>query len=117
MTNEEYRELALRTAPRAENIHIEAKHENLLLAVIGLAGEVGEILEHVKKHIFHGHQLDPDKLLKEMGDVEWYANLLREYFGFTLEQVHAANIAKLAARYPEGFFSSARSLHRAEGDE
>jgi len=117
MTNEQYTELALRTAPHVTDIHIEPRNEYLLLGVIGLAGEAGELLELVKKHIFHGHPLDPQKVLKELGDVEWYANLLRDYFGFTLEQVHEANIAKLAARYPNGFFSSERSQNRAAGDE
>lgn len=117
MDNKTYAELAMRTAPDGSHIHIEPKHENLILGVIGLAGEVGELLEVVKKHLFHHHPLDETRVLKEMGDIEWYLNLLRTHFGFTLEQVHQTNIDKLAARYPEGFFSPERSMNRAAGDE
>lgn len=126
MTNEEYSRLALRTAPEAQ---LEATDDNdpvvitkgqyrMLLGVIGLLGEAGEIAEAIKKHIFHGHTLDLDKLKKELGDVSWYHNHLTIRTAKTcLDDVHEANIAKLKARYPEGHFSSDRSINRAAGDE
>ena len=119
MTNEEYAELAMRTAPTPP-IVVTQQQLVLLLSAVGLPGEVGEVCEIIKKHVFHGHPWTEEtraKLVKELGDVEWYANLLRETIGTTLEEIHSANIVKLAARYPEGFFTSARSLVRAAGDE
>lgn len=122
MTNEEYRELALRTAPDATALRnsITCEQLVLLLCAVGLPGETGEVCEIVKKHVFHGHPWTEEtraRLVKELGDVEWYANLLRETIHTTPEYVHATNIAKLAARYPEGFFTTARSVNRAAGDE
>lgn len=126
MTNEEYSRLALRTAPDAQ---LEATDDNdpvvitkgqyrMLLGVIGLLGEAGEIAEAIKKHIFHGHGLDLDKLKKELGDVSWYHNHLTVRTAKTsLDAVQEANIDKLKARYPEGHFSSDRSINRAAGDE
>ena len=126
MTNEEYSRLALRTAPEAS---LETKDDNdpvtitkgqyrMLLGIIGLLGEAGEIAEAIKKHIFHGHGLDLEKLEKELGDVSWYHNHLTVRTAkTTLDAVHEKNIDKLRARYPEGFFSSERSIHRAAGDE
>ena len=126
MTNEEYSRLALRTAPEAS---LETKDDNdpvtitkgqyrMLLGIIGLLGEAGEIAEAIKKHIFHGHGLDLKKLEKELGDVSWYHNHLTVRTAkTTLDDVHNENIEKLKARYPEGFFSSERSIHRAAGDE
>lgn len=116
MTNDEYAELAMKTAPNVEQT-IPRYMNRLLLAAIGMSGEVGELVEHIKKHVFHNHPIDRAKIVKEMGDVEWYFNLLREEFDISLEEVHAANIVKLAARYPEGFFTPARSITRAVGDE
>lgn len=116
MDNATYARLASRTAPD-NNQPLTGHQVGLLLAAVGLGGETGEILEIIKKHVFHGHPLDREKLIKEMGDAEWYACYLRGLIGVSLEEVHNKNIEKLAARYPEGFFSSERSLNRAVGDE
>lgn len=69
---------------------------------MGLAGETGEVVELLKKRLFHG--IDPgDKLVKELGDVLWYVAALCEEMGLTLEQVARVNIDKLMKRYPDGF--------------
>lgn len=116
MDNVTYALLAERTAP-AKDQPIPGEQANLLLAAIGLGGETGEILELIKKHVFHGHPLDRDRIVKEMGDAEWYTSYLRRLVGVSLEEVHERNIEKLSLRYPEGFFSSERSMNRAAGDE
>lgn len=69
---------------------------------IGLAGEVGEVLEPIKKTLFHGKGLDLDNLEKELGDVMWYLHGLAIYTGLDLETVLARNIEKLRSRYPSG---------------
>jgi NTP pyrophosphatase (non-canonical NTP hydrolase) len=126
MTNEEYSRLALRTAPDAniekdddmEEVIVTKGQLRMLLGIIGLIGEAGEVAEMIKKHVFHGHTLDRTKLTRELGDVSWYHNHLTVRTAkTTLDAVHETNIAKLKARYPEGFFSSERSINRAEGDE
>lgn len=38
----------------------------------GLTGECGELADIYKKHLFHGHELDKDKVIKECGDIMWY---------------------------------------------
>lgn len=40
---------------------------------LGLLGESGEVADLVKKATAHGHTLDREKLVKELGDVLWYA--------------------------------------------
>lgn len=47
-------------------------------AVLGLIGEVGEVVDLIKKVIFHGHPIDKDAFSKEIGDVFWYIALLCE---------------------------------------
>ena len=111
MTSEEYCELAMRMAPRVERLS-----DAYVVGALGAADEAGEVAGLIKKHVFHGHPLDTVKLLKEIGDVLWYLNLLAALCGQDLGDVMEMNIAKLSARYPEGFFSTERSMNRAPGD-
>lgn len=103
-----YQEEASRTLP--PNTEPRAA---LNLGALGLGGEAGEAIDLVKKHLFHGQPLDVDKFRKELGDVLWYVSALATGAGLTLEEVAEANVAKLRARYPEGF-SPAASVARAD---
>lgn len=71
------------------------------------------MIDLIKKHIGHGHPLDRERLLRELGDVLWYVSAIAGALGFTLEEVARANVAKLRARYPDGF-DPARSQNRDE---
>lgn len=70
---------------------------------MGLSGEAGEVTDLIKKELFHEHPPEPDKVLKEIGDVLHYAAGLATMYGLTLEEVAMANIEKLMERYPNGF--------------
>lgn len=80
---------------------------------LGLAGEAGEVAEHVKKGIFHQHGIDPSILRKELGDVLWYVAALCTTQGLSMEEVMEENIEKLKRRYPNGY-SSEDSINRSE---
>lgn len=75
----------------------------LAVASLGLAGEAGEVADHIKKHLGHGHDLDQPSLVKEMGDVLWYLAELCTVLEIDLSEVAGQNLAKLANRYPAGF--------------
>ena len=96
-------------------LHYAGDHGELTLAVaaIGLAGETGEALELVKKHLGHGHELDVDRLSSELGDVLWYVARIASCCGIDLSRVAEANLAKLKKRYPNGF-SHEKSRNRSE---
>jgi NTP pyrophosphatase (non-canonical NTP hydrolase) len=81
------------------------------MSAMGLAGEAGEVVDLLKKHHFHGHDLDCDKLADELGDVLWYVADLCKTHGLDMGAVMARNLDKLARRYPEGF-SQERSRNR-----
>ena len=106
----EYQDLAMRTLN--EGI---SKNDMLLNSVMGLCGESGEAIEILKKHIFHGRDLDRDHLIKELGDVAWYLAEAATALDIPLEEIFARNIEKLKARYPDGF-SKERAINRAEDD-
>ena len=94
----EYSKRALRTASISGSVNQE-----LAVCGLGLAGETGEVVELLKKHIAHGKPCDPRKLEDELGDVLWYLNRVASLFGLELEKIARRNVAKLEARYPDGF--------------
>jgi len=82
---------------------------------LGIGGEAGEVQDIIKKHLFHGHPLDKDKIRGELGDVLWYIARIAEWSGITLDEVAQGNIDKLKRRYPEGF-DKEKSINREENE-
>lgn len=100
MTPAEYQEQALRTVyPDLTD------KERLGLCGLGLSGEVGEVVDILKKYLYHrnGKPLDIDKMRDELGDVLWYFSILLSTLGLTFEEVMQANISKLEKRHTDGF--------------
>ena len=108
MTINEYQKLAMTTL----NPEL-SKKDVLINGVMGLCGESGEAIDIVKKWLAQGHELDREKLAKELGDICWYLAETATALDLSLEETMAANIEKLRCRYPEGF-DSQRSVHRSE---
>ena len=108
MTIHEYQTLAMTTLNPALD-----KKDALINGVMGLCGESGEAIDIVKKWLAQGHELDRDKLAKELGDICWYLAETATALDLKLEDIMAANIEKLRKRYPQGF-DTARSVNRTE---
>lgn len=111
MTPNEYQQQAARTLIEKPDFTLTDEEVRILWNAIGLAGEAGETCEVIKKAVFHRHPLTTDKLVKELGDVCWYLAALCTVLGLRLEDVMAENIAKLRARYPEGWDAERSKLH------
>ena len=106
MTVNAYQQLAMTTLnPNLDNKDI------LINGEMCLCGEPGEAIDIVKKHLAQGHELDRERLIKELGDVAWYLAETAWALDVPLEDVLAGNIEKLRARYPEGF-AAERSINR-----
>ena len=108
MTINEYQRLAMTTLNPALS-----EKDVLINGVMGLCGESGEAIDIVKKWLAQGHELDKEKLAKELGDICWYLAETATALGYSLEDIMSANIEKLRKRYPEGF-DSERSINRSE---
>lgn len=106
MTFDEYQAEARRTSGIVGS-------ESRVMAVMGLAGETGEVVDYLKKVWFHDHPYDDRKLTLELGDVLWYLAMLADAYGINLSMVAQANIDKLTERYPDGF-DPERSKARTE---
>lgn len=113
MRPNEYQELASKTALKTPPRKYTDEEIMIIWNSMGLAGEVGETVDYIKKSIFHGHRMDKDRIKEELGDIQWYLAELCSRFGFELEEVMASNIDKLKARYPEGFSTEA-PINRVE---
>ena len=102
----EYQKKALRT------LNPELNNKDILInGVMGLCGESGEAIDLVKKHLAQGHELDKEKLAKELGDIAWYLAETAHAIGYDLEEIFQMNIDKLEKRYPDGFDVN-KSIHR-----
>ena len=106
MNANEYQKLAMTTLNPALS-----QKDVLINAVMGLCGESGEAIDIVKKHLHQGHDLDREKLIKELGDIAWYLAEAATALDITLDDVLEQNIEKLKKRFPEGF-DTQRSIHR-----
>ena len=87
-------------------------------AVYGLCGELGELVDILKKTKFQGHPwTDETRIhaISELGDIMWYLSAMATGLGVSLEEVVQLNIEKLRQRYGE-HFDTDKSQHRKEGD-
>ena len=96
MTINEYQQLAMTTLNKEMT-----KKDMLINGVMGLCGESGEAIDIVKKHLAQGHELDREKLIKELGDIAWYLAEMATVLDIELEEVLERNIEKLKKRYPK----------------
>lgn len=82
---------------------IEENGQVSIHGILGAAAETSELLTLLRAVVVGGAELPEYKLAEEMGDVLWYFAILCMANGFTFEQLQEINIAKLKARYPDGF--------------
>lgn len=111
MNFNQYQKLASRTA----NLD-ESNQDMLANFALGLAGEAGKTVDLIKKYRFHGHPLEREELVKELGDVLWYASQIADLAMIDFDEVAESNISKLMKRYPDGF-NSADSIKRVDVEE
>src|SRR5688572_23295612 len=95
MNFDDYQKAAARTLnPRLND------QEKLLDAAAGIAEEAGEVLAHVRKHLYQGRELNREKLAEELGDVLWCVSAVATMCDLELSAVASLNQAKLASRHP-----------------
>jgi len=86
----------------------------LAYPALGLAGEAGEVAEHVKKAIRDdGGTLSDERraaMSKELGDVLWYLAQLATEIELDLNEIAEQNLEKLFSRQRRGVLSG-------DGDE
>ena len=95
ITLNEYQIQAMKTS--------SGKGNDLIVGILGLCGESGELADLMKKHLHQGHPLKPDQIIDELGDILWYLAYTTQQLGIFMDNVANHNLVKLRKRYPEGF--------------
>jgi len=104
ITNNDYTERVIKVLP-------------LLHAIMGMATEVGELMDLMKKYLINNKPLDEKKLKDECGDVFFYLMNAINISNSTLREVIDLNEAKLKTRFPEGYSHERRKNRNREAEE
>lgn len=74
---------------------------DLVVPLLGLAGETGELLSEYKKHLRDGnsHLLFRERVSEELGDLLWYVANVAAKFDLKLSDVAKANMQKTRDRW------------------
>ncbi len=95
-----YQKEALRT-DRVPACDGADKSRSLIVPMLGLAGETGQLLSEYKKHLRDGeaHRLFKERVSEELGDLLWYIANVASKFDLLLADIAAANLAKVKQRW------------------
>lgn len=93
--------------PNEYSIWVEGKivtkgSDRLVENTLGLVGEAGEVAEKMKKLIRDKDRFTPEDIIKELGDVVFYATALANYYGAGLQHAIDLNVKKLDDRQERG---------------
>ena len=80
---------------------------NLLHMVLGIAGEAGELVDAIKKHVIYRKELDIANVIEEIGVLQFYIEGLCQGINRSPGFCIMANIDKLKKRYSEGYSDKA----------
>lgn len=104
MTFEEYQKRALETD---DSVGAEMVSAQLFAILLGLSGEVGEVMEKFKKIYWHRKgaewtEEDRVAISKELGDMLWYLSSISNHVGVPLSKIAEDNLEKLKSRNNRG---------------
>lgn len=71
--------------------------------VYGMIGELGEVVDLLKKAKYQGHEISRTKLAYEIGDLLWYVVNLATLHELDIRLILQMNHSKLLMRYPIEF--------------
>ena len=96
MRFDDYQSLAIKTS------RLDSQDQDpVMVALFGLAGEMGSLHTLYKKRSRDGDQLSGfrEKVKEEIGDVLWYLSALACLEGFTLSEIASENLEKTQSRW------------------
>ena len=72
---------------------------SLIVPMLGLAGETGQLLSEYKKHLRDGeaHRLFKERESEELGDLLWYIANVASKFDLALSEIAVANLERFPA--------------------
>lgn len=88
-----------------------SKEQQVSNMIFGANGELGEVTDILKKHLYQGHRINKQHLAEEIGDALFYIVNLCTLYNLDVEDILQGNVDKLKKRFPEGF-DAERSINR-----
>src|SRR5581483_9635196 len=78
-----------------------AADKQIVVALLGLAGEVGTLATAYKKLLRDGpgYELYRDNVREELGDILWYLSTVGDKYGLSLADIAEGNLAKIGNRW------------------
>ena len=97
----EYQRCASQTDQQPHTVSFEDKPRSIIVPLLGLAGEVGELLGEHKKWLRDGdsYKLFPDRVKEELGDLLWYLSNVATKHGLMLDDIATYNLTKTQRRW------------------
>jgi NTP pyrophosphatase (non-canonical NTP hydrolase) len=92
----------------------DSRDNMLTHAALGIAGEAGELVDAIKKHVIYGKPLDLENVREEIGDIRFYIEALCNILDLHDQTIIQANMNKLAKRYKDLTYSSTSAIERAD---
>lgn len=87
----------------------------ILQALAGLSGASGELLNRYKKFIYyHGEPFTKMEIARGLVRVIHYILVLADLFGSSIDELMVINMAKLGARYPDGYSHDKAITHKRD---
>ena len=101
MDLDEFQEQALRTDNTSHNYEGQEGRKDIVVALLGIAGELGTLATAYKKFLRDGPSYQPykDDVKEELGDLLWYLATLASKFDLNLSEIATSNISKTSARW------------------
>ena len=97
MELDEYQHEAIKTRRRP----VADPSQHLIVSLLGLAGEAGELISEYKKYLRDGENYAPLKgrICEELGDILWYIASVADEFDLSLSEVGTENLRKIMDRW------------------
>src|SRR5271169_2976691 len=99
MDMKKYQSEALRTdrVPKTS----EDDENSLIVPLLGLAGETGQLLSEYKKHLRDGpaYLLFKERVAEELGDLLWYVSNVASKYNLGLGDIARSNLEKVRGRW------------------
>lgn len=101
MDLDEFQKGALQTDNTAHNYEQKEARKDIVVAILGVAGELGTLATAYKKFLRDGpaYRLYATNVKEELGDLLWYVAVLADKFELRLSEIAASNLQKVNERW------------------
>ena len=104
-----YKEFVEKLIKKFDDRRLELCH-----AAMGVTGEAGELCDAIKRHVIYGKDPDMKNIIEELGDLEFFMEVIRAQYDITRGETLQANAMKLSERYRDLAYTDAAAIARAD---